>query len=187
MPDRSPAGHPVCVLRSPVRHRHVAGRRYRAAVQRRRFLQLGASVGLGAAVAGTPIAALARTRTPARSAATGRAYQTVGAFPAGVMSGDPTADGVILWTRIDPALAARGADVSWEVASDPAFGPTTVLASGQVRTDAASDHTVKVDVAGLGAATTAESVEITWPDGRKQVLADVKANQILKVTAAPTK
>lgn len=105
-------------------------------------------------MAGTPIAALARTRTPARSAATGRAYQTVGAFPAGVMSGDPTADGVILWTRIDPALAARGADVSWEVASDPAFGPTTVLASGQVRTDAASDHTVKVEVAGLGAATT---------------------------------
>ncbi len=38
---------------------------------------------------------------------------------------------------------------------------------------------------GLAAADTAESVEITWPDGRKQVLANVKADQILKVTAAP--
>jgi hypothetical protein len=34
---------------------------------------------------------------------------------------------------------------------------------------------------GLGAATQAESVEITWPDGRKQTLNHVPANQILKV------
>jgi len=38
---------------------------------------------------------------------------------------------------------------------------------------------------GLGTAARAESVEITWPDGRKQVLTDVKADQMLKVTAAP--
>ncbi|MBE2216303.1 MAG: CRTAC1 family protein [Opitutaceae bacterium] len=38
---------------------------------------------------------------------------------------------------------------------------------------------------GLGAAGFAESVEIRWPDGRSQVLTDVKADQILKVTAAP--
>ena len=34
---------------------------------------------------------------------------------------------------------------------------------------------------GLGKADKAESVEIRWPDGKKQVLTDVKANQILKV------
>jgi hypothetical protein len=34
---------------------------------------------------------------------------------------------------------------------------------------------------GLGRADKAESVEILWPDGKKQVLTDVKANQILKV------
>lgn len=34
---------------------------------------------------------------------------------------------------------------------------------------------------GLGKADKAESVEIVWPDGKNQVLADVKANQILKV------
>ena len=38
---------------------------------------------------------------------------------------------------------------------------------------------------GLGNAGSAESVEITWPDGRKQVLTNVKADQILQVTAAP--
>jgi hypothetical protein len=34
---------------------------------------------------------------------------------------------------------------------------------------------------GLGQANKAESIEIVWPDGKKQELADVKANQILKV------
>jgi hypothetical protein len=34
---------------------------------------------------------------------------------------------------------------------------------------------------GLGRADKAESVQIVWPDGRKQVLADVKANQVLNV------
>jgi hypothetical protein len=34
---------------------------------------------------------------------------------------------------------------------------------------------------GLGRADKAESIEIIWPDGQKQTLTDVKANQILKV------
>jgi enediyne biosynthesis protein E4 len=34
---------------------------------------------------------------------------------------------------------------------------------------------------GLADADKADSVEILWPDGRKQTLTDVKANQILKV------
>ena len=38
---------------------------------------------------------------------------------------------------------------------------------------------------GLATAARAESVEITWPDGRKQVLTDVPADQILTITAAP--
>lgn len=40
---------------------------------------------------------------------------------------------------------------------------------------------------GLGQATRAESVEIGWPDGRKQVLTDVKANQILTVNSSEAK
>jgi hypothetical protein len=35
---------------------------------------------------------------------------------------------------------------------------------------------------GLGDATLAESVEILWPNGQKQAIASVKANQILKIT-----
>jgi hypothetical protein len=34
---------------------------------------------------------------------------------------------------------------------------------------------------GLGKAASADSIEIAWPDGRKQALADVKANQIFQV------
>jgi len=40
---------------------------------------------------------------------------------------------------------------------------------------------------GLGKADKAESVEIVWPDGKKQVLTDVKANQILKVRQGEAK
>jgi len=40
---------------------------------------------------------------------------------------------------------------------------------------------------GLGKADQAESVEIVWPDGKKQLLENVKANQILKVTYGVTK
>jgi enediyne biosynthesis protein E4 len=34
---------------------------------------------------------------------------------------------------------------------------------------------------GLGNATQAESIEILWPDGKKRVLKNVPANQVLKV------
>ena len=87
--------------------------------------------------------------------ATGAAYVAVAAFPSGVLSGDPTADGVVLWTRIDPAVAGAGATVAWEVASGPGFAAGSILASGTAITDAAADHTVKVAVDGLGAGTTA--------------------------------
>lgn len=124
-------------------------------MERRRFLQLGATVGVGAAVAGTPLgSALAWRREPSRSVATGRAYEPVAAFPSGVASGDPTGDGVILWTRIDPAVARSGIDVTWEVADDPGFEPGSVVDTGVVPTDPATDHTVHVDVAGLGSGVT---------------------------------
>jgi hypothetical protein len=40
---------------------------------------------------------------------------------------------------------------------------------------------------GLGLADKAESVEIVWPDGKTQLLTNVKANQILQVKQAETK
>ncbi len=35
---------------------------------------------------------------------------------------------------------------------------------------------------GLGAAGLVDTIELTWPSGKKQVLKDVKADQILTVT-----
>ncbi|MEB3371867.1 alkaline phosphatase D family protein [Saccharopolyspora mangrovi] len=77
-------------------------------------------------------------------------------FAHGIASGDPTPDGVVLWTRVTPgpdALPGSGAGpdcaVDWEVAADEGF--STVLARGTATTGAWRDHTVKVDLAGLPA------------------------------------
>lgn len=125
-------------------------------MDRRRFLQYGTAAGVAVAVARSPLGALALPgRAPARSAATGAPYVPVAQFPSGVLSGDPTADGVVLWTRIDPTVAGGGIDVDWEVATDPAFAPGSIVASGTEATSASTDHTVHVEVGGLGAGTTA--------------------------------
>ena len=73
-------------------------------------------------------------------------------FPLGVASGDPTATGVILWTRLiapDPADPLPAADVAvdWQVASDEAF--TVVVASGTAPAVATLAHSVHVDPTGL--------------------------------------
>lgn len=82
-----------------------------------------------------------------------------GIFGYGVASGDPVADRVVIWTRATPptrrgqapAIPGSGLGdpllVRWQVASDRGF--RDVVRRGQVTTDAASDHTVKVDVTGL--------------------------------------
>ncbi len=77
-------------------------------------------------------------------------------FPLGVASGDPTATGVVLWTRLlapvpGEALPATDVAVEWDVATDEAF--TTVVASGTAPAVAALAHSVHVDVADLEADT----------------------------------
>jgi len=70
------------------------------------------------------------------------------AYPHGIASGDPLPDGTVLWTRVDPAAdLGAGVDVHWEVAADDTFA--AILASGNVTTSAASDHTVHAVVDGL--------------------------------------
>jgi alkaline phosphatase D len=82
------------------------------------------------------------------------AQEPSGVFLHGVASGDPTADSVVIWTRVTPApaRAAGGARVRWQVTTD-AGTPITVR-SGWVTTSAARDYTVKVDVRGLAAGRT---------------------------------
>ena len=70
-------------------------------------------------------------------------------FSHGVASGDPLGDRVILWTRVlaQDAADTRDVPVTWEVASDAAFG--TLVASGSATARAAGDFCVKVDATGL--------------------------------------
>ncbi|MDX3381276.1 alkaline phosphatase D family protein [Streptomyces niveiscabiei] len=90
---------------------------------------------------------------PARAAS-----ETAPAFLHGLASGDPLADGVLLWTRVTPvpeALPGSGlgpdTEVEWVIARDKAL--TDIAARGTVTASAAFDHTVKADVRGLAPAT----------------------------------
>ena len=77
-------------------------------------------------------------------------------FTLGVASGDPSADGFVIWTRLalDP-LAADGRGgmpastyrVPWQVATDEAF--SDVVAAGSAVADPSWGHAVHVEVAGL--------------------------------------
>lgn len=108
---------------------------------------------------------LPRRTVLAAGAATGAAVTTglladgaAAASPAyfrhGVASGDPLHDRVVLWTRVTPTRestpgSGRGptVTVAWQVATDSRF--QQVVSRGSVRVGPSSDHTVKVDAAGL--------------------------------------
>ena len=117
-------------------------------MDRRGFLKAGLAGGAGAAAA---------LHLPAFASAD--ILSSTNPFRHGVAAGDPLSDALVIWTRVtvnDNAIPGSGigADltVSWEVATNGAF--TTVVASGSVVASATSDHTVKIDVGGLSAATT---------------------------------
>ena len=100
---------------------------------------------------GAGAAAVAGSASAARSAG---AHQPFQPFQHGVASGDPLPDAVVLWTRVTPTPDATpgsglgpAVTVGWEVASDRRF--KNVVRRGRVATDAARDHTVKLDATGL--------------------------------------
>lgn len=77
-------------------------------------------------------------------------------FTLGVASGEPAADGFVLWTRLAPdplaedgrgGMPDRPVDVEWQVADDAAF--TRIVRSGSVTAAADSGHSVHVELAGL--------------------------------------
>ena len=71
-----------------------------------------------------------------------------GTFAHGIASGDPTADAVMLWTRVTPEKPEGGPlEITWEMAQDPDF--TTLAKSGTVTATAVSNWTAKVDATGL--------------------------------------
>ena len=71
-----------------------------------------------------------------------------GSFAHGVASGAPTANAVVIWTRVTPSTEGE-VPVLWEVAEDEGF--LKLVAGGVLVTDASVDYTVKVDVHGLRA------------------------------------
>lgn len=74
-------------------------------------------------------------------------------FPHGVASGDPDADGVVLWTRVsrqallEAGVHERVVPVRWELASDDGFG--RIVASGAHDARPELGHSVHVEVGGL--------------------------------------
>ena len=67
-------------------------------------------------------------------------------YPQSVASGDPQSNGIVLWTRIDPAQqgGASANLVAWQLATDAGF--TSVLASGIAALDPNKDNTVKLPI-----------------------------------------
>jgi len=123
-------------------------------IDRRRALAL---FGVGATAVSAPAAAQDR---PVR-------------FDHGVASGDPTADRVILWTRITPMDPSVGA-ISFEWSLNSIDRRAGGSKSGRGTTSAARDFTVKVDVGGLDPGRaytfTFTSNGVTSPMGRTRTL-----------------
>lgn len=118
-----------------------------SAVSRRAVL-LGGAAGLAGATIG------GASTGPAGVAGTGRAGSRSEIFTLGVASGDPTPDGVVVWTRLarDPRAGSGGmgeqaVDVEWQVADDERF--TRLRASGRTRTGPQDGYAVHVEVQGL--------------------------------------
>ncbi len=138
-------------------------------MDRRGFLKAAAGAGAGLALGRTGFAAAVPaprrqpsptwrgvpTTTTARSAATGDAYVPDLVFPDGIASGDPALDRVVFWTRVDPELDRReGVPVGVEVARDPEFTASAMVAWATADATAGRDHTVHLDVDGLEPGTT---------------------------------
>ncbi len=93
-------------------------------------------------------------------------------FSHGVASGDPSADAVILWTRLTPEGDGRASEVEWRVATDAAM--RDVILAGVASANGAADFTVHVDASGLSSDTTYyyqfRARDRTSPVGRTKTL-----------------
>jgi len=110
-------------------------------MDRRHFLGGGMAAGLAAFLQ----APQARSASPISFASD--------PFALGVASGDPSADGVVLWTRLCPdpldpdGLGDRAFEVGYQVAADPAF--KRIVRAGRRTALPERAHTVHVDLYGL--------------------------------------
>ncbi len=71
-------------------------------------------------------------------------------FDCGVASGEPTPEGVIIWTRVPQyARGVSGTEVFYEVATTSDFKPFSLVSRGSVITTERWDHTVNIKLGGL--------------------------------------
>ena len=70
-------------------------------------------------------------------------------FTLGVASGDPTPDGIVLWTRLatEPSSASNGIPVEWSIATDERM--SRVVKKGRTIAPPNLGHSVHVEVRGL--------------------------------------
>lgn len=118
-------------------------------VPRRRFLALGGIAAGSAVLAAGPASAMS-------AGSNGRVVLPGYVFTLGVASGDPTPDGVVLWTRLAPdplaldglgGMPGRAVNVWWEVAEDESF--RRVVRRGVERAAPEWAHSVHAEVRGL--------------------------------------
>ncbi|KAI8821988.1 putative alkaline phosphatase [Fimicolochytrium jonesii] len=94
-------------------------------------------------------------------------------FEHSVASGDPTANAVIIWTKIT-TKDTNPVPVQYQVASTADF--SQIVSTGVLLTDASVDHTVKLDITGLQPGTTyyyrftTSSGSVTSPVGKTHTL-----------------
>jgi alkaline phosphatase D len=83
----------------------------------------------------------------------GQAQISSDPFTLGVASGDPTPDGIVLWTRLAPdplnggGMPSRRVDVEWQIATDEKM--ERIVKKGRVAASPALGHSVHADVRGL--------------------------------------
>ncbi|MGH3872260.1 MAG: alkaline phosphatase D family protein [Pseudonocardiaceae bacterium] len=100
--------------------------------------------------------ALAVAGCSARTPVSARSRPLGDPFTVGVASGDPAADGVVLWTRLAPSpladdglggMPARPVDVEWELATDERF--RQVERRGRSTAAPQAAHSVHLELTGL--------------------------------------
>jgi alkaline phosphatase D len=105
---------------------------------RRHFLRLSSHIVGGVLVSTALTGCALRKQSPVLSAAS---------FRHGVASGDPLADGIMLWSRAAPQNGPGNLTVAWELATDPAF--STIIRDGMATAVPERDYTIKIDVRDL--------------------------------------
>lgn len=124
-------------------------------VKRRTFLSGGAATAATVGLAG--LVGQAEASTAPRDHRQDHALRFSYPFTLGVSSGEPTEDGVVLWTRLAPSPvdddgmggmpATRSFPVEWQLATDERM--SNVIRDGIVDTDPRWAHSVHVELDGL--------------------------------------